>query len=280
MQTTLYSYRLHIGDAADAKAYDAIVAKMKARGTKCFSTVGPKPTCFYHEFASGDNGAAIDLETKFIFNNQWNTAPIPGVSEKGIRVFDWAEYAAEAAGTSPNFKCGHYIELTDEMLDARNKRHACGYCGKQFDAPNVPAFCPSCIDSEYLDEQTLLRGATRPYPVRDAYRKWRPLTDAEKETILPQYKNAQIHGATERGKARTAKERRELHAEYERTMRNAATKLNGFTWLMDHGLNTTNIIYYEHTDTFTLGWREAIGENLRPDWQEKMAGFPYKWKFA
>jgi hypothetical protein len=279
MKTILRSYRLYTSDDKERAAYETIVAKMKARGTKCFRALGESSHCYYYAFASGADGAAVELETKHLFDNQWNTAPIPDVSDSGLRVFDWAEYAAEAAGLSRHFKCGHYLEITDEMTAARNARGKCGYCGKQYTTP-YPAICEACIDSEYLSEDYIKKGATRIYPVTGGLGNWRPLSSDELDALLPKWKEAQIHGATERGKARVAKERDSLAKEYARAVNNAETKFNGFTWLMDRGLNTSNVIFYEHTGKFSIGWREGIAESLRADWTKQLDGFPFPWEFA
>jgi hypothetical protein len=279
MKTILRSYRLYTSDDKERAAYEVIVAKMKARGTKCFRALGDSASCYYYAFASGEDGAAVELETKHLFDNQWNTAPIPGVSDNGLRVFDWAEYAAETGGLSRHFKCGHYLEITDEMAATRNARGKCGYCGAQYNKP-YGDFCEACIDSEYLNEDYLKKGATRIYPVMDGSGNWRQLSSDELDAILPKWKEAQIHGATVRGKARIAKERDSLAKEYARTVNNAEMKFNGFTWLMDNGLNTSNVIFYEHTGKFAIGWREPIGESLRADWSEKMKGFPFPWEFS
>lgn len=278
MQATLYAYNLFIKDPTDRAKYEAIVAKMKARGTECFRALAEDKHAYFYEFASGENGVKVTLATDYIFNNQWNTTPIKGVSENGLRVFDWAEYASEAAGLSPDFKCGHYLELSPELIEARTNRGACGYCGKQYDRP-FPTFCGACIGSEYLDEETLLKGATRVYPVA-LPRTWTPLTDVETAEILPKWKDAQINGATQRDRARIEKERDALAKEYSRAVNNAETKFNGYTWLMDRGINTSNVIFYDHTHKFSIGWRNPVGESLRADWEEKMRDFPYPWEFA
>ena len=58
MKTILRSYRLYTSDDKERAAYEVIVAKMKARGTKCFRALGDSASCYYYAFASGEDGAA------------------------------------------------------------------------------------------------------------------------------------------------------------------------------------------------------------------------------
>lgn len=276
MKTLMKSYRLLISDATDRAEYERIVAKMTSQNVKCFRALGAHKDAYYHAFAA--DGAEIELETRHIFDNQWNTAPIPCVSETGLRVFDWAEYAAESAGMSRNYKCGHYLEITPEMCDLRAKRGQCGYCGKQFTLP-YGDFCDACAGSEYLDADTLKRGATRIYPVM-ARNEWRALTPEESAKLLPAWREAQIYGRTAQDKKRIADLRARLRCDYETKQRTAEMEYNGLIWLLDRGINTANFIFYAHTETFSLGWRQTIAPECRDEWCETLREFPFPWKFS
>lgn len=73
-------------------------------------------------------GKTLDVETDCLFQDQYNTAPVPGVSEHGLRIFD---YAVERV-----------------IDDARCDKMRCNWCGKTNDKGEV---CPSCGKKEYLE---------------------------------------------------------------------------------------------------------------------------------
>lgn len=64
--------------------------------------------------------------------------------------------------------------------------------------------------------------------------------------------------ALHRDKARIAKARASLLADYDATIRNATTKRDAFLWLMDRGIKTGNVIFYSHTGRFSFGWRTKL----------------------
>ena len=87
-------------------------------------------------------GQWIEVETDHLFEDQFNTVPIPGVSESGLRVMesDVAEIRNDArAGKS---KCGWCGAVTSGA--------ACGSCGKPAPRPLVPGSEP---DADELEEQ-------------------------------------------------------------------------------------------------------------------------------
>lgn len=277
MKTILKSYRLYIDNASEREEYERIVAKMRAENVKCCRALGSKADDYFcYGFAA--HGAEIELDTGHVFNNQWNTAPIEGVTATGLRVFDWAEHAAEAAGMSRYYKSGHYLEITPEMRKVRAERGQCGYCGKQYKTPHA-VFCGTCIGSEYLDAAMLKKGATRIYPITSGG-EWRALTPEEEEALVPAWREAQIHGRTDRDKKRITAERARLTREYEAKQRTAEMEYNGMIWLMDRGINTANFIFYKHQETFSLGWRNTIAPEMRDEWSALLREFPYPWTFA
>lgn len=67
------------------------------------------------------SGMTLDVDTNHLFSDQYNTVPIPGVANDGIRVMAWmVEY------------------ITD---DARPGKMRCGWCGK---TQPVCAVCTHC----------------------------------------------------------------------------------------------------------------------------------------
>lgn len=272
IKTKIHAYRYDVTKPVEAKAYADLCAKMEAQGTKCFESWGVNS-----HYQSTLDGIEVELETAFIFDNQWNTAPIPGVTDKGLRVFDWAmDYKPDVWARS--IKQGHYLDLTPEMIEVRENRLKCGYCGKQYDkrdTPPPPAFCNQCLGDEYLKEKDL--HLTRIGPVKE--HKHSPLTVEELEGLLPMYKAEQEGKGSERSrKAREAYGLRLKH-DFEISMDAIKTKYEGFKWLFDHGCSLRlmkNCIYYSHIGIFTFGWNEPLyegGEDLK--WlHANMSEFP------
>lgn len=74
-------------------------------------------------------GMTLEVETDFLFNDQYNTAPIPGVSEQGMRIMD---------------------ESVDAVIDdIRQLRKRCNWCGHHSDI-NTPD-CEYCGNAEYFE---------------------------------------------------------------------------------------------------------------------------------
>ena len=272
MKTVIHEYRFRMSEPKEKQAYKALCDALKAQGLKCFETHGGGS--HYHGAFLG--GREIELEKKRLFNNQWNTAPIDGFSEKGLRVFDWAQ-DSQYANCGKNIKQGHYLEQTEEMKAERRDRFECGFCGFQTTraAAKVVPFCNSCTDSEYLKESNLM--LTRMRCVIDES-EFNPLSESEQAELLPKYREAQIHGSTVRGKARIAKKRADMLARRESALKNANTEFDGFTWLLDRGINTENCIYYGHAGKFSFGWLQAFGAETAAQLKAKLTGFPFPYE--
>jgi len=75
-------------------------------------------------------GMEIEVETEYLFNNQFNTVPIRGVSKLGLRIMAY---------------CVEYV-----VNDARIKinKMKCGWCGK---VTVIGKICPYCNKNEYLE---------------------------------------------------------------------------------------------------------------------------------
>lgn len=223
------------------------------------------------------DGTVLTLETEHVFDNQWNTTPVAGVSDRGLRVFDWALDATGPEMLLPKIKRGHYLDLTSEMVEIRKTTKACGYCGFQTQDENVPAFCEKCIGTEYLEAKHL--PLLRLVPIGHDRGE---LNKDEKAILLPQYKDAQLYGRTARDKARIAKQRAKLSCDRDHTITNANAKYYGMTWLMDRGIKIDNVIYYDHTGVFCFGWRKALDKNVLGEILDVISEFhwPYELKCA
>jgi hypothetical protein len=102
-----------------------------------------------------------------------------------------------------------------------------------------------------------------------------PLSEAEKAYLLPLYKEAQLHGNTERDKKRIAKRRADVESKYARETRDAKTEHDGMLWLMDHGLRTDNVIFYSHTGRFGFGWRSPVDPETLSAILDLISEFPF-----
>lgn len=229
-----------------SKEHKAIAAQMKERGIKPFNV-------WHIPNDKGQPEGVAHIETKHLFNNQSNT-------KEGFRVFDWYD---GMTNHTRNWRVGHYIKAGpgyDELKEARRNVNRCGYCGHQETAARGTVFHLDCLGNEYLDAKTL--HMTRRVCVAEANPEFPALTEAERAYLLPLYKDAQIHGNTERSRARVAKKRQDVAAKYKAAIENAKTEHDGYMWLMDNGVNIDNVIYYNHTGRFAFGWRKPIEEVL------------------
>lgn len=258
IQTVVHAYNLDTSKPDDAKAYAEMCDGLKGWPHRMKSlSMGRDDNGYYFGFGSHHDGQTITLETDFLFENQWNTAP-EEEGKNGWRVFDWAEDALFYPNGRENLttRRGYWIEQTPEMREVRRNTNTCGYCGKFQPAANGSVFCMACIDSPYLKASEL--HLTRLRPVDTPFNVNRPeLTQAEKDHLIPLYKEAQTKGTTERGKVYAAKKRSDAAEKCERAIRNATTERDGFLWLLDHvgsGI-VENCIYYSHTGKFSFGWR-------------------------
>lgn len=265
MKTILHAYCFRTREPEDLVAWLALKAKLKGMGLKCFESF---PTGSGTHWLHKLDGVTLDLEDKFLFNNQWNTAPLEE-GKNGYRVFDWAlDYCPD----NPHLKRGHWLEQTDEMKAAREDRMKCGYCGHQESRTTAPAFCPHCIDSEYLKAGDLYM--TRMRPIMND--KSPPLTDEEAAILVPKWREAQIHGSTARGIACLKKARESCEADYRKAISRAETEYRGKMWLMDHGINTANAIFYNHTGRWCFGWRDnGLDAELVSTLLDVISEFPF-----
>lgn len=274
LQTVLHTYRFDLSDADQKAEYEALTVRLKAMGLRELHMGAA--TRSKHTGPDMD-GLAVTLETKHLFDNQWNTAPIPGYGENGLRLFDWFSDAAVTWGNS-HMRAGHWLEQTDEMREIRRNTNACGYCGHQEAAQRGAVFCPKCIGSEYLTEEDLKRGATRMVPVDSGKGNWKALSEAEAAHLLPLFRHAQIHGSSERDKVRLAAARERIEAKAAAAIQNAQTERDGFIWLMDRGIKTENVLYYAHKGRFSFGWRKPYGGGELSTLLEAM-GAEFRWPY-
>jgi hypothetical protein len=253
METTITSYYFNTSHPEEATAYKRLAAKLRKTNGKCFISWGNGS----HYEPAWAEGVPVTLETKHLFENQWNTAP--GGVAGNFRVFDWAE------DYLPNkkIKRGHYLAITPEMTAARGHTVACGYCGHQEPDTTAAPFCSRCLGSEYLAEKDL--HLTRLIPVSDKSDR-APLTEEEASVLVPRWREAQGLGKQSREAAQLSKRRQAIAALVPDAESKAAASIqaarietDALSWLMDRGfLEIENVIYYTHTARFGFGWRNAL----------------------
>jgi hypothetical protein len=287
---TLTAYFFEIDKPEQAAQYAALVEKFKAAGLTPWNSympefASPEKTRFFEFWKmidkaagrpepdasrrplvspSGEWSAPVSIELANIFDNQMNSA-----APLSARLFDWSE----AIVTNKRIKHGYYV-TSDELQQARANTCACGYCGAQYQHAEPGQFCGACLESSYLkrDDLHLLR-LRRVSDKSTASRP--PLSPEERAEVLPLFEKARIEGLTKRGQERRAKQRADVAADYEKTVKTATIKRDAYTWLLDRGVDLSNVIYYSHTDRFAFGWNNHVeGEELE-HLRGILSEFPY-----
>jgi hypothetical protein len=271
IKTRIFTYYFNVNDEKQSAAWSALVDERKAAGAKMHESWGGKSSHFSFIDEKGLNGKEIELETDHLFDDQWNTGPVNG-SENGLRVF---EFAMDAPINLPkHYKKGHYLEITEEMRAFKADWLKCGYCGHDKHKSAGLVFCPDCLDSVHLKPEDLhllrLAPAGASFGVKRA-----ELTEAEKSELLPKYVHAQTIAKGSRAKAHAEKVRADVLKKAEQEIENATTERNGMIWLLDHGLNIENVIYYNHTQRFGFGWRQAVSKEVENAILEQISEFPF-----
>ncbi len=265
MKTIIHTYYF---DSNQGDDYVNFADHLRQTNGKCFRSWGGQGS---HYLGSEVDGREIELETNFLFNNQWNTTnDSPALPNR--RVFDWAEdHLIPYTGVH----MGHWLEITDEMRSIRDNTVKCGYCG-HLEPASDKVFCDKCLDSQYLGEKDLhllrLLPVSQDGEVRRAH-----LTVEERAGLYPRFKEAQIYGNSERGTRRRAKQREDILHKAEVAISNAADERDGMFWLLDKGLRIDNVIYYTHTSKFCFGWRKSITGGEREALVKELKGF--RWDY-
>lgn len=69
-----------------------------------------------------------------------------------------------------------------------------------------------------------------------------------------------------------------IRAEFDRKRAKLTAEQERLEWFAARGLITENVIYYDHTDTVTIGWRHALTDKAIGMWLDIMAEYPYKYE--
>lgn len=287
IKTKLHFYSIFTDDQDGEKAYDNVKAELNKIPFDSLETIvstetwtGYKAKKFLENltkklginFEPGEHVKTVEvtLETDNLFDNQWNTA-------EGFRLFNKAQYRY----ANPKFKCGYWLEQTPEMVAILTGTAKCGYCGHK--APvGEKDFCDKCLGSPHLEEGDLHLLRMQPIEEpglretvkseRKRYRKATPLTEQERETLLPRYVEAQT--STQRELAQKAIS--DALKKCERKVKLANTEYDGTVRIAEAGILLDNVIFYEHIETFCFGWRNGLSDEAKEVLKEKLKDFPYK----
>jgi hypothetical protein len=294
MKTKLHTYFFNCGHIPQSQAYLKLRdARMKSESRRSDRIHFVSPDArqrdgiqFSHltELSSGGSADGVvttyevDIDTKHLFDDQWNTA---STSEHGgYRVFDWVEYYAVH---TKSLIWGHWLEITDEMVDARLNTKVCKYCWEHYGTlhenhlTDTTGFCTQCLGNPYLKESDL--HLLRLTPVSLKHRGQREdLTQEESEWLTPRYIEAQLRGSEARREAKMAEQRADLEKGKELN----AMEYDGMTRLLDAGVDLTNVIFYKHYPLFKFGWRDKLSPSVAEAMQEKLREieFPYPTEIA
>jgi hypothetical protein len=214
----------------------------------------------------------VTLNTDYLFDNQWSTA-------EGFRLFNKVKYIR----TNSNCKYGYWLEQTPEMVATLTGTTKCGYCGHM--APvGEKDFCDKCLSSPHLEEENLHLLRMQPIEEpglretvkseRQRYRKSAPLTEQERETLLPKYVEAQTKGKRELAQKALS----DAHDKCVRKVKLANMEYDGTVRIAEAGVPLGNVIFYEHTETFCFGWRNSLSDEVKEVLKEKLKDFPYKYE--
>lgn len=264
IETVLHYYYFNTAIPEQKHQYEILTRELKAKGLKLFDSISSNSSDYYNNSIRPLDGKIIQLETNFLFNNQWNTAETE-TSKTGLRVFDWAEGIYI---NNRKIKEGQYLEQTETMTELRHNTYKCGYCGKQYYKPKV-SFCTCCLSSEYLQEDQLFLLFLMPI-ASESDRKNVIVPDS----LITQYKEKQRIARTERlekskieDKKRAQDKLKKMEIEYQ-----------GFKWLIDNDMNFDNVIYYDHSNKFSFGWRKSYSETEKETMKVRLTGFPFPYE--
>lgn len=265
LETTLHRYRFDTSDPRERTDWVKLCNSLKNReGAGHLMNVSASPS----EYKKSEMSVkSITLETKCLFDNQWNSTE--------MRVFDWYEAIFE----NRHIKEGHYLDITPEMIAIRHDTEKCGFCGAEYYKEPIK-FCSKCLGNEYLKESDL--HLLRLMPISWNGRSRPALVPNEREIMLLDYYSLQVEGKKIRESGRFAKMRENVTKKYERATDPTlpTQERDGFIWMLDRRISIDNCIFYTHKPDgliFSFGWRTKLAEAEAQTLRDAMQGFPFDW---
>lgn len=276
LQLNLHYYRFDLDQPEQAQAWADLILELKEQGYQCHIDDRSRVQSFdasnhkFWEMVRKVTGP-IEVEPDHLFDNQMNTAPIEGVTESGLRLWDWIMVRYP----NPKIIDGYYVGPRAELQKLRETVRRCGYCGSHYwpGEADEQKFCNRCLDSTYL--KTELLPLLRLRPVAEMSKDAPPITQDELAELMPRYREAQLRGGTERALALTMRYRDNAAKAYTKAVADATAEFVGMTWLLDHGVPPENFIFYKHIGRWAAGWRQKLDDSIAKDLVASLRGFPF-----
>lgn len=239
IKTSVFPFRFDLSRPEEKMRYLALSKALQEERGRPPCVTSLVPSTEWIEFKEGE---ILWLDLAYVFHNQWN-------STGGKRVFDWREIRWVNDPYS-NIKAGYWLELTEEMRQARREQYVCGYCGARY-WNTAGEFCTKCLDSKFLKATELYLLRLRPAG-ENPFRHSRPsLTDEERKMLLPLYEAGQQKKREKKKQNKIAAARKKIEE--------AETELAYVLWLADNGFDDDdNWLYYHHRATACFGWRTPL----------------------
>lgn len=247
MKITVKKYYYNISNKEEQAEYEKLCGVLKSRELKLF------------DFIALENKTRIDgdfeLETEFIFNNQFNAGC--------YRCFDWCGFISP----NRNIKQGHYVTDCpgfDYLQQLRHTTRQCGYCGKLY-RESCQQWCTACLGSQYLERdelkllKTYLIDQDRTFDIEPPDWMSTEYDKRQKEARL----------------IRVEKDKQAAFVRCEKDLKSAKIEYAGFKLIIEFGLDYKNCIYYSHTGRFCFGWQEPLTEAEKIEIGDKLKKFPY-----
>lgn len=244
---TINKYYFNTKNKAELAEYKALCKEIKGLGltTNCFNVIAQD----YSPSKYPDN---VTIDTDFLFDNQYNTL-------EGLRVFDWFE---KHNLDNKYIKSGYYLSGDIKSLkQAKESQYCCGYCAKRYtesEAKSLDYGCNACINNEYLTADLIHLLQLMPVTINRS--KYIPNTkivntikakfEANTENRLKLIEEARL----KRLKAKAI----ELADKLKESHKAELYELKIMTELLNNGYDTSNLIYYNHSDSWCLGWRNKV----------------------
>ena len=99
-----------------------------------------------------------------------------------------------------------------------------------------------------------------------------------KDVAAEPYPYTQKVSTPETREAARQKKRQGLIDDAAKKSQQRQAELDGKLWLMDHGLDIENVIYYSHRDIFTFGWRELLTFEEQSAIRDVISEFPFEYE--
>lgn len=199
------------------------------------------------------------IELDHVFSNQYNTV-------EGYRVFEKCT-CVYYNGNKKIKGHGYYIsDGIEKIRDYQKDLTVCHYCGTQYYKSDV-AWCEKRRANEYLEPKNyhLLK-------LTNIHDKYAPIDIPIPEDILTDIKTKQTQATkirlekkiqyafTDLAKRKIALEKEEIFLR---------------RLIPEYYPDIDNVIYYNHTDTFCIGWRKSLTDEEKKHLNEVTKNWPY-----